>query len=170
MYKLFFFLQYMALSRTLQSQEPQAPFWSGCHPCKIYPKGDCLWQIHSHSPRMLHLPVPPMAVTPARSSLISYMAATPTRSIFIPQGCVPCQIHPYPPRLCPLPDPPLFLKVASTGQIYFSSQKLLVLPDPSLSLKAFSCQTYFYPSRLLPLPDLPLFLKTAATARSTLTP
>jgi len=134
-------------------------------------------QIHPYFLWLLPLPDPPlflMAVTlrytttSARSTLIFLWllplpdpplllkTVTPARSTLIPQGCVPCQIHPY------------SLKVASTGQIYFSSQRLLVLPYPSLFLKAFSCQTHFYPSRLLPLPDLPLFLKAAATARSTL--
>jgi len=73
----------MALSRTQQSQEPQAAVLVRCHPCEIHPKGDCLWQIHSHSFRMLHLPDPPLfpkAVASARSTLISY-------------GCYPCYNH-----------------------------------------------------------------------------
>ena len=144
MYKLFFFLQYMALSRTLQSQEPQAPFWSGCHPCKIYPKGDCLWQIHSHSPRMLHLPVPPMAVTPARSSLISYMAATPTRSIFIPQGCVPCQIHPYSSRLLPLARSTFLPKSCWSCQIHLYPLRLSPARLTFILQGCCPCQIYLY--------------------------
>ena len=136
MYKLYIFSFYSiwhwaGLSRARSLRQW---FWSGCHPCKIHPKGDCLWQIHSHSSRMLHLssstlipqgccpcqihayllwllplPDPPlflMAVIPARSTLISY-------------GCYPCQIHPHFLWLSPLPDRPLFAMAATPARSTF---------------------------------------------------
>ena len=126
----------MVLSRTLQSQEPQAQFWSGCHPCKIYPKGDCLRQIHSHSPgcctfqfHLWLLPLPDPALFPIwllhlPDPSLSPKVVSPARSTLIPQGCVPCQIHPYPSRLLPLARSTFLPKSCWSCQIHFYSLRL----------------------------------------------
>ena len=127
MYKLyFFFLPYMALSRTQQSKEPQAAVLV----------------------RMQSLQDPSKRRQPLTDSLSLLQDVAPSSSTLIPQGCCPCQIHAYLLWLLPLPDPPLFLMAViparstliSYGcyprQIHPYFLWLLHQPDPTLSLIA----------------------------------